>query len=481
MLDRLFGIPHLVPEAAALFRIAIGGALVWLLWNHAGFDPVGDTVFRDPGSGYGTGKLAVAHWLRANVNAQRIVYWAALISAATFAVGLLTRISAVVLWTSVFLLISVRLVTAGQHNWGAPLLALAGLMFSPLGDAWSVDARLRRAARGSPPAEASAVYGFAAWWIGFVLGVAFLAAAYAKLKSSGFAWITTGAVGFHFLEDANNAIVPWGIWIAGRPWLTVLLSAIAIFVEAALIIVIFCRGERLRLAFGAMGLSLQVGIYLFQGVLWWPWIVLYLAFLPWQSLAGWLTRPIRSSSTGPRRLPRLSGVHVTAVVLLLASQVYASARRIEHEPLLSNYPMYSGTSPSREVFLASLQWSKLLRYGYAWIDAAGTPVPIAPRDGIIGANDESKIVDAVRTLCTGTGPPPPLDTWAVIQRRLTDHTGRPTDRLAIIVDIREIDFDGMRIVTRVTGLHALTINLQTATLDYVAPGFDPPCTRNVRR
>lgn len=478
LLDRLFGIPHFSPAEAALFRIVFGTALLCLLAFPSGLGPTGQpTVLLQPGSGYGMGQWGISHWLRATPEAHAAVYTAALMGALGLTVGCLTRLSTVVLWISLFLLICVRLTTGGAHNWGAPLLALAGLALTPLGHAYSIDALARRRIGRGPTAASGPVYGFAVWWIGFVLGLAFLAAAYAKLRVSGLEWLTSGAVGYHFLEDAGNAIVPWGIWIAGRPWLTIMLSAVALLVETALIAVVFCRREEHRLAIGLTGLGLQLGIYLFQGVLWWPWLVLYVSFLPWQRLARLLRMDGRPLVANADRRARLSVMQALAIVLLTVSQIYASAQRLEYEPLVSNYPMYSGTWPSRDAFMASIRWSKLLDYHYAARDDAGGRIDVPDGAGIISSNDQGKVIDLVRALCTGASPPDVEPTMDLIAERLSQRAGRPIDLLEIMVDIREFDFDHMSVVTRTRGLHALTLRLSTPTLEFVAPAFDPPCTQ----
>ena len=44
---------------------------------------------------------------------------------------------------------------------------------------------------------------------------------------------------------------------------------------------IFVRSPWYRLLLGGVGLSLTVGFYVFQGVLWPAWLMLFTALLPW--------------------------------------------------------------------------------------------------------------------------------------------------------------------------------------------------------
>ena len=101
-------------------------------------------------------------------------------------------------------------------------------------------------------------------------------------------------------------------------------------------------------------MGLFVGLYLFQGINWPAWNVLLLAFLPW----AWLSRVHARAETptvlvAPAALP---GAQLAAIAVLIVAQVYASAARIEAEPLLSNFPMYSNNYSSPEQFERSMRW-----------------------------------------------------------------------------------------------------------------------------
>ena len=62
-------------------------------------------------------------------------------------------------------------------------------------------------------------YGYTVWVPGLVLGVVFAAAAVAKLRDAGVAWILNGTVKYHFLSDSVQAMVDWGLWIGRHHWL----------------------------------------------------------------------------------------------------------------------------------------------------------------------------------------------------------------------------------------------------------------------
>ena len=278
-----------------------------------------------------------------------------LVAAVLFTIGLWTRWTYAAFVAAFFLLTLVKLESSGAHDLGLPLITYLGWLAVPWGNGLSISGRRLGRTRGETgPDVPSRVNGFAIWWPGFTLGVALLAATYAKLRESGFEWITEGAVRYHFIADAGNAHVDWGLWIASHPWAAVLFSLAAIVVEGVFILNIFTRGPGERLAAGAMGVGLFAGLYLFQGINWPAWHVLLLAFLPW----AWLNRVHARAgaptvSVAPAALP---GAQLAAIAVLIGAQVYASAVRIEAKPLLSNFPMYSNTYASPEQFERSMRW-----------------------------------------------------------------------------------------------------------------------------
>ena len=165
------------------------------------------------------------HPIAASPTACNAVEAALLVAAGLFTIGLWTRWSYATFVAVFFLLTLVKLESSGAHDLGLPLVTFLGWLAVPWGSGLSIGGwRLGRAPGDAGPDTASRVQGFAIWWPGFTLGVALLAAAYAKLRESGFEWITGGAVRYHFIADAGNAHVDWGLWVASHPWAAVLFS-----------------------------------------------------------------------------------------------------------------------------------------------------------------------------------------------------------------------------------------------------------------
>ena len=332
-------VPSLTARTLGQFRVVFGLVLLYVVFN--------DPPFARPLDAHRPlswlADWSPVHAVAASATACLVLQAITLVMAVLFIVGRWTRPAYVVLVVGIFVSRLVELQGAGMHDWDLAMPTLFALTVVPWGDGFSLDARLAR----RPPEEvrAGAHYGLAIWIPGFMLGLGLAAAAYAKLNESGLAWITSGAVKYHFLEDAAAAPVEWGLWVASHPTVAVLLSLGVITAEALFIGVIFVRSPWRRCAVGVAGFSLFVGFYIFQGVVWEPWLMLFVALLPWPLLdrGGGATAP--ASTTVPLRT-----WHMVLLAALAAQQALVSVSAVEVEPLLSNFPMYSNTENAPEEF-----------------------------------------------------------------------------------------------------------------------------------
>jgi hypothetical protein len=120
------------------------------------------------------------------------------------------------------------------------------------------------------------------WVPGLVFGVAFAAAAWAKLSvpPGWTSWILNGTVKYHFISDSVNAPVDWGLQLTRHPLLAIVASFGAIAIEALAVTAAFTRNDWYRLAMGLGAVTLFAGFGLFMGVFWPGWWVPLLAFLP---------------------------------------------------------------------------------------------------------------------------------------------------------------------------------------------------------
>ena len=341
----LAAIPRLSARDAGIMRIVLAAGL---LWAFASTGPV------EPGlplaSHRGGGPFADWSWVHTLAAHDRASLWihnGMLVAAIALGLGLFTRVAAVSVAALTTLHALVLLQRQSAHDWGIPVVMLWLLVLVPWGDAVSVDAAWRRYRGGRPPVRAAAEWGLAVWIPGFALGIALLAAAFAKLDSSGLSWITSGAVRYHFVTDANQAPVDWGLRIAASVPLAQAASLGAVLIEALFFLNIFATGWAPRLAFGLAGAALLTGFLLFQGVFWAMWWVPLLVFLPWHRLAGAAAAP-QAGEPPPRASLRRWQIAVLGLFAL--QQVVFSGIRLEMEPFVSDYGMYSFTFASTAEF-----------------------------------------------------------------------------------------------------------------------------------
>jgi hypothetical protein len=296
--------------------------------------------------------LASAEWIHGLAERTAVVSQievAAVALALVFAIGIATRLTFTALVALLTVWTLVRLTHTGAHAWSAVLVALWAWLPVRWGDGFSVDAIVRRA-RGrhlTHPSARSAAYGYALWLPGLVFTTAMLAAAIAKLRQSGFAWITNGSVKYFFVIDAERAPTDWGLWVASHHWVAVALSAGAIITEASLILALLFARPLYRLPFALAGAALLGGFWAFQHEFWYGWWLLFLAFfVPWPSTVRLVRREAPPASLNHR----LGRWQVAAIVIVAALQAVASWRRVELAPMMSDYPMYSTTFASIDDF-----------------------------------------------------------------------------------------------------------------------------------
>lgn len=334
-------IPGASPEAVALFRIVFGALLLIIVLRR----PVVAAWAAEPSNVISPAQHALlqlfvyAPWM---VDGLRwwLVFWGGLFIAGAFA-----RLAFACLTAGVFAWALLYTTTTTYHTVSSLLLALLVLQWSHWSDAWSVDAWRR--GHGTPRATPKA-YGYTVWVPGMVLGVVFAAAAVAKLRDSGVAWILNGTVKYHFLSDSIQAMVDWGLWIGRHHGLSVLLSFGAIAIEALVIVAVLMGAYRYRLAAGAAALGLLLGFTLLQGLFWPAWWLLLLSFLPWHLIRGPAhaghSRTVNVRAAADHgTAARPARHHVFVVMTLIAVQLAVSLLRLEVSPLLSTYDMYATT------------------------------------------------------------------------------------------------------------------------------------------
>ena len=341
------GIPDVDARTAGFFRIVFGSAVVVYFASHSFGAAVLDATFDVKLNG--ELHSAVLAWLRRHPGVvDSLTPWL-VVSGAAFTVGALTRTSYALFVAAAILWAFVAIYVDSLHPHSTLLLALVMLLPSRWGDALSVDA-WRRGDAVAP--RHGRIYGYSPWVPGLVLGVAFAAAAWAKLVNgpSWTSWVLNGTIQYHFITDSIGAPVDWGLRFVHYPRLAIVASLAAVATEALVVTAAFSRRESYRLVVGLAALALLAGFWLFMGVVWSGWWLLLLGFLPWSRFS----RSASVSRLEPARAARPTPpVYATAIAALIAQQVWVSALAIERAPMFSNYPMYSATWSSLEAFNAS--------------------------------------------------------------------------------------------------------------------------------
>jgi hypothetical protein len=338
-------IPAGSAEQVAVLRIVFGLALLALFLAQR----VGPaSVLQSTNALTALHQWLIAPFVRAPNLTQWVLPWLLLWSV-LFIAGAASRLSYLMLTFGAFAWATLMTTRLGYHMVSALLVMLLCLIPSRWGDAWSVDAWWRRRNLGAPPnARSPQEYGYTIWMPGVVIGVIFAAAALAKLRESGIAWILNGTVKYHFLSDAASAPLDWGLRVGLYPKLAIALSFFAILIESLIVFGAFARRYVYRASAGMAGVALLGGFALFQGLFWPAWWLLLVSFLPWH----WLVRhsiPVQSANASAPDVARVR-LQPLIVIVFIAQQLLVSGLSLEAGPALSTYGMYSNTYDSPEAY-----------------------------------------------------------------------------------------------------------------------------------
>jgi hypothetical protein len=251
------------------------------------------------------------------------------------------------------------------HADAQPVRTLWLMMLVPWDAGPRLDLRRGRIVQ-APTADARRWYGLAVWIPMFMIGIAYLAAAFAKFDESGIAWATHGGIRYFLVEEAANAPGRLGRLVASSDTLSILFSSGALATECAVIVAAFWPNPWVRLVLGLAALSLHLGFYLLQGIWWSFWWMLLPAFLPWE----WLSKPRTAAlPSHPGSLPVYAGLILLLVAL---QQSLISLVRVDYAPWFSDFPMY-----------ADVQWESKDAYA-TFANEVRQPPPqilLAPDDG----------------------------------------------------------------------------------------------------
>jgi predicted DCC family thiol-disulfide oxidoreductase YuxK len=227
----------------------------------------------------------------------QLVWRAALIFSC---LGLLTR-----LWTAVSFALSLY-VLGLPHNFGTlyhydtiVVLTMAVFAVSRCGDAWSIDALVRRVRL--PAAAGPAASGEYRWpiqLIRVVMALVFFAAGVAKVRNGGLEWVFSDNMSIVLLQHhyhISNAepLSSLGLVIAQYGWLASLLAACSMLGEVAYPAALFNRRARAVLVPGIFGM--QVGIRVLLGPTFNQYLICNLFWVPWWRVGAVVRRRLAAA------------------------------------------------------------------------------------------------------------------------------------------------------------------------------------------
>lgn len=251
-----------------------------------------------------------------------------------------------------------------NHGGHARMLAVLALSLAPSGDAFSIDALLRRA-RGHGPPPPSAAYALPVRAVWLLIGTTYLFPGLWKLLESGDLWMSG--------EQLRSELYRrWGSSPGFRPlvrpdqhaWSLPLLGTGTLVFEVGFLFAMFDRRARILAALGAVGF--HVGVAAVMGIRFPPYVPLLVLLEapsdwgPWgrrlserwrAELSSWWAslgarvralRPLRPPTPFPRRGLAASSVLCAA---LLVAQIAAGVTRTSSFPI-SVYPTFSARKPS---------------------------------------------------------------------------------------------------------------------------------------
>lgn len=203
------------------------------------------------------------------------------------ALGLLTRFSVVTaLLSGSYLLWLPHNFGKINHGDAVIILSMLILAFSRCGDSFSVDSwwRRRRSRDGRALASESPEYRWPVRLIQVLLTLVFFGAGVSKLQQSGIEWALSDNLANLMIRHhySHEPPVQWGLHIAARPALGKAMGVSVLVMEIAAPLALF-HGALAAVILPSL-LLMQIGNWLFLGVLFRTFFVLYLFFVPWDAV-----------------------------------------------------------------------------------------------------------------------------------------------------------------------------------------------------
>jgi hypothetical protein len=188
----------------------------------------------------------------------------------------------------------------GEHHHieALTMVALLAMPFSPCGETWSLDRRLRDRRRGERSSLRAALAersDMAAWpllLMRWMFALCYLSGAFCKLGGGGFDWLNGFTMQYYLLQDGLFWETSAGIWLGDQHTLCWISGWITILAEGLFFTVLLW--PRLALVFVPVLIAMHVGIYVTMRAPFLHYLPLFAVFVPWGRLLQGNT-PERSS------------------------------------------------------------------------------------------------------------------------------------------------------------------------------------------
>jgi hypothetical protein len=201
-------------------------------------------------------------------------------------VGFVTRASTALSFVLGAYLIAVPYNFGKTDHMTALVVFTLGIMaVSWCGDAWSVDAFIRRRFRGKGPPPPSGEYRWPIRAVWLAMAVVFFTAGMAKVINGGPAWVFSEHFEISLVQrhyDPNPPDLSLGLWIARHPWLARTMAAGSLAGELLFPLALFSR--RARRVLPPMLLLMQLGIGLVMNVWFWTFMYVYVFWVPFDRI-----------------------------------------------------------------------------------------------------------------------------------------------------------------------------------------------------
>ena len=196
-------------------------------------------------------------------------------------IGLFTRISTLIAFVLGGYLIGLMFNYGKLEHQVMPVVITLGILaLSHCGDAFSIDAWLRRR-RGQIPIP-SGEYRWPIRMVWLVMSVTFCAAAIAKLRESGIHWVTGDGFSLLMIQQMYKTSPPhvrWGLLVANHRLLAVIFAGGSLCTELLFPLTLF--DKRARVFFPLVTFVMQLSIGLVMNIWFIQFLAIYGFWIPW--------------------------------------------------------------------------------------------------------------------------------------------------------------------------------------------------------